>query len=96
MPTGADAEGVGSRIDVRAACTRAPDGVRISFRDSGVGISKDALPRVFDPFYSTKQEGLGLGLSISQEIVQQHGGRIQAESGLGRGATFTVWLPVSV
>jgi PAS domain S-box-containing protein len=85
----------GGRIDVCAVDTRDPDGVRISFQDNGVGISPDALPHVFVPFYSTKQEGLGLGLSISQEIVQQHGGRIEVESTLGHGATFTVWLPVS-
>jgi signal transduction histidine kinase len=83
----------GGRIDVGAARTAEPPGVSISFQDSGVGISSDALLRVFDPFYSTKPEGLGLGLSISQEVVQQHGGRIEAESELGQGATFTVWLP---
>jgi PAS domain S-box-containing protein len=83
----------GGRIDAHAARTVGPPGVSISFQDSGVGISSDALPRVFEPFYSTKPEGLGLGLSISQEIVQQHGGRLEATSELGHGATFTVWLP---
>jgi signal transduction histidine kinase len=91
MPAG-DSEG-NKRIDVRAARTHAPDGVQISFQDSGVGISHEALSHVFDPFYSTKPEGLGLGLSISQEIVEQHGGRIEAKSRAGHGATFTVWLP---
>ena len=69
--------------------------MRVQFHDNGVGITKDALPDVFDPFYSTKPEGLGLGLSISQEIVEQHGGQITAGSDLGDGATFTVWLPVT-
>jgi two-component system NtrC family sensor kinase len=89
-----DAMPGGGRIDVRATRTREPPGVSTSFQDSGVGISTDALLHVFDPFYSTKSEGLGLGLSISQEIVRQHGGRIEVESELGHGATFTVWLPV--
>ena len=83
----------GGRIAVCTARTHDPDGVRISFQDSGVGISSSALLNIFDPFYSTKPEGLGLGLSISQEIVQQHGGRIEAKSQLGRGAAFTVWFP---
>jgi PAS domain S-box-containing protein len=88
-----DAMPGGGRIDVRATRTREPAGVSTSFQDSGVGISTDALLHVFDPFYSTKSEGLGLGLSISQEIVQQHGGRIEVESELGQGARFAVWLP---
>jgi len=88
--------GAGGQIDVRAARTREPSGVSISFQDRGVGISSGALPRVFDPFYSTKPEGLGLGLSISREIVEQHGGRIEATSEWGHGATFTVWLPADL
>jgi signal transduction histidine kinase len=69
--------------------------VSVTFCDSGVGISPEALGHVFDPFYSTKADGLGLGLSISQEIARQHGGRIEASSQPGCGATFAVWLPVS-
>jgi two-component system NtrC family sensor kinase len=81
------------RIEVRATRTGEPSGVSISFQDSGVGISSESLPHIFDPFYSTKPEGLGLGLSISQEIVRHHGGRIEASGELGIGATFTIWLP---
>jgi signal transduction histidine kinase len=83
----------GGQIDVWAARTGEPPGVSISFQDRGVGISRNALPHVFDPFYSTKPEGLGLGLSISQEIVEQHEGWIEVTSEWGHGATFTVWLP---
>jgi len=69
--------------------------VEIVFADRGPGISVDALPRVFDPFFTTKPpgQGTGLGLAIAQGIVADHGGRIEAESRVGRGATFRVILP---
>jgi signal transduction histidine kinase len=61
--------------------------------DSGVGIPEPALPRIFDPFFTTREDGLGLGLFVCQNIVAEHGGRIQVESQVGQGTTFTVWLP---
>jgi PAS domain S-box-containing protein len=88
-----DAMPDGGRLQVSTSRTDQPDGVRISFTDSGVGIAPDVLPRIFDVFYSTKRDGLGLGLSISRDIVEGHGGRIEADSFLGEGTTFTVWLP---
>ena len=51
------------------------------------------MPRLFGSFVTTKPEGLGLGLYISRNIVEQHGGRIEVETQLGSGATFAVWLP---
>jgi signal transduction histidine kinase len=77
-----------------AASEAAPAGVRISFADSGSGIAPDVLPHVFDPFYSTKPQGLGLGLYITQKIVEAHDGRIDVSSRPGEGTTFAVWLPV--
>lgn len=68
--------------------------VEIRVSDSGVGIPKEELPRIFEPFYSTKPEGTGLGLSISQSIVKQHYGEIQVESEMGEGTSFIVRLPV--
>jgi len=70
-----------------------PSGVSISFTDTGPGIAPEALPHIFDPFYTTKPEGLGLGLYITRSIVEEHGGRIEVESLFREGATFTVWLP---
>jgi signal transduction histidine kinase len=64
--------------------------------DSGVGISEEDLSRIFAPFYSTKQvgEGTGLGLSIAHGIIREHGGWIAVESEVGKGSTFTVYLPL--
>jgi len=67
--------------------------VCITFADSGSGIAADHLPHLFEPFYSTKPQGLGLGLYITHEIVKAHGGRIDVSSRLGEGTTFSVWLP---
>jgi len=71
-------------------------GVAVEVADSGKGIAPEVLPKIFDPFFSTKEigKGTGLGLSISYKIVQQHGGRIDVKSQVGVGTTFTVWLPL--
>jgi PAS domain S-box-containing protein len=90
-----DAMPGGGRLHIYTAGTERPLGVRISFTDSGTGIAADVLPHVFDPFYSTKPSGLGLGLFISKDIVEQHGGRIEVEAGGGEGTTFAVWLPAA-
>ena len=72
------------------------DIIRVSFADDGPGIEKKKLGHLFDPFFTTKEigKGTGLGLSISYGIVAAHGGKIYAESELGKGATFVVELPI--
>ena len=76
---------------------RAGDIIRASFADDGPGIAKENLGHLLDPFFTTKGvgKGTGLGLSISYGIITEHGGRIYAESELGKGATFIVELPIS-
>ena len=69
------------------------DGVWLSVSDTGGGIAQEHLNRIFEPFYTTKKKGTGLGLMIVQRIIRDHGGRIGLESHLGRGTTFRVWLP---
>ena len=66
--------------------------VGIVISDSGLGIKPEILPRIFEPFITTKESGLGLGLSICYGIIQKHGGQIIAESQPGQGTSFTIWL----
>jgi PAS domain S-box-containing protein len=89
----ADAMPEGGQLWLSTEYTESPDGVRVVVTDSGIGIPADVLPHIFEAFYSTKDEGMGVGLFLSQGIVQQHGGRIEVESQPGAGTTFTVWLP---
>jgi len=70
------------------------DGVWVSIADTGGGIPQEQLNRIFEPFYTTKKKGSGLGLMIVQRIVRAHGGRIELESQVGRGTTFRIWLPL--
>jgi len=68
--------------------------IHLSIQDSGVGIPGEDMNKLFDPFFSTKEGGIGLGLSIAHRIIDQHHGKIEVESTPGEGTLFTVWLPV--
>jgi PAS domain S-box-containing protein len=68
--------------------------VWVSISDTGGGIPHEQLNRIFEPFYTTKKKGSGLGLMIVQRIVRAHGGRIELDSRVGQGTTFKVWLPM--
>lgn len=84
-----------TRGGVLTLCTEArDDGVCMVVADTGGGIPQDMLNRIFEPFYTTKKKGSGLGLMIVQRIVRDHGGRIQLESNVGKGTTFRIWLPL--
>ncbi len=65
----------------------------LTFRDQGNGISPEDLDKIFQPYFTTKDVGIGLGLSITERIVKEHGGEIEVESSYGEGTTFTVRLP---
>jgi two-component system, LuxR family, sensor kinase FixL len=85
-----------SRRKVLIATQSNGDGtVRTSVRDYGVGISQEMRDRLFDPFFSTKTEGLGMGLAIVRSIIESHGGTIAAENADCGGAQFEFVLPVN-
>jgi two-component system, LuxR family, sensor kinase FixL len=85
----------GSRRKVKLqAESDGTDFITVAVSDSGVGLSSDKLDKIFQPFYTTKREGLGMGLSISRSIVQAHGGYLWAKNNADRGATFYFTLPM--
>jgi len=73
---------------------QAAEGIVITVSDTGGGIPREQIKRIFEPFYTTKKKGTGLGLMIVQRIVREHGGRIELESRVGQGSTFRIWLPL--
>jgi PAS domain S-box-containing protein len=90
-----DATPGGGQLRLSTALAQEPGGIQIAVADNGSGIPPEVLPHIFDAFYSTKPTGSGLGLAISSNIVAKHDGHIKVESQVGRGSTFTVWLPLS-
>lgn len=79
---------------VRVGLREEPGFVVILVADTGRGIPPEALARIFKPFFTTRTEGTGLGLSLANSIVQSHGGRVEVSSTQGKGTQFRVWLPV--
>jgi len=86
-------EGGELRLSTSARDHRAEE-VVVSIRDTGCGIPPENLPKLFDPYFTTKANGFGLGLSTVERIIQEHDGRIEVKSELGKGATFTLFFPV--
>jgi signal transduction histidine kinase len=95
MNSGESMKGEG-RLLVNTALTREEGTVRLSFEDNGPGIPANYLSRLFDPFFTSKEvgQGVGLGLSISYGIIQKHLGRIYVERTGPTGTTFVIELPV--
>jgi len=69
--------------------------VEVSISDTGIGISEESLGKIFEPYFSTKQAGFGLGLAVTKKIVEEHQGRIEVKSRLNQGTTFTLTLPAA-
>ncbi|MFA6029686.1 MAG: ATP-binding protein [Elusimicrobiota bacterium] len=98
MPTGGSIRIDLARVGAAGAEAAVPsvgDFIRLRMTDSGTGIAKDNLPRVFDPYFSTKGKSHGLGLAMCHSIVIKHGGSISVESRAGEGCVFTVRLPAA-
>jgi signal transduction histidine kinase len=88
-------ESPASHRNVRLQAERqGTDLIRVAVSDCGPGLSMDKLDKIFQPFFTTKGEGLGMGLSISRSIIDAHGGRLWAENNPDRGATFYFTVPV--
>ncbi len=79
---------------LRLATELAGDEVRLSVTDSGTGIAEDKLGKIFEPYFTTKENGTGLGLTLAYKIVKEHGGDITVRSKPGQGSVFTITLPV--
>jgi signal transduction histidine kinase len=86
-------------IMTHAVSSASPSGnggwVEIAISDTGVGIPKESKKRIFDPFFTTKKagEGTGLGLAICEKIIKEHSGRLNVESEVGKGSTFSIQVP---
>jgi two-component system NtrC family sensor kinase len=90
-----EATDAGGTISISTAYIPQQKSVEIAVSDTGEGINENDLVRIFDPFYTTKDTGNGLGLAITHGIIEQHNGTIRVESKLGRGTTFTIKLPMT-
>jgi signal transduction histidine kinase len=88
-------DGDGPREVVLAAAQPDATHVLMSVTDSGPGIAPEVMPKIFDAFFTTRRQGMGMGLVIAKSIVQNHGGEIRARPNLGRGATLEFTLPVA-
>jgi C4-dicarboxylate-specific signal transduction histidine kinase len=81
------------KLTVRSRCD-SDRGVHVLVEDSGIGVDSEMLPRIFEPFYTTRAQGIGMGLAISHSIVEAHGGRLWAASVVNHGSIFQFVLPV--
>jgi signal transduction histidine kinase len=88
--------GAGTAITValRSVANGQPPAVEVVIADTGVGIPAEQLPRVFEPYFTTKKHGTGLGLALVRQTIHDHGGSVTVASEPGRGTAFTVKLPL--
>ncbi len=95
MPSGGDVILKGRNRELEAGLLAAGKYVEITVTDNGLGISKNDLPKIFDPYFTTKDTGSGLGLATAFSILDRHKGRLSVDSTLGRGAAFKLLVPSS-
>jgi signal transduction histidine kinase len=84
----------GGQLGLRGQVSEDDQWIQLFIQDSGIGIPTEDINKLFDPFFSTKEGGIGLGLSIAHRIIDQHHGKIEVESVPGKGTLFTFWLPI--
>ena len=82
--------------DIFVETYKVDDGIEIRLRDTGVGMSEEVLENMFNPFYTNRQGGTGLGMAVTQKIIQEHDGRIDVASEEGKGTVFRIYLPLKI
>jgi hypothetical protein len=92
----AQAMSEGGTITLGASYDREAEMFRLTFTDQGEGIAAEDIPKIFQPYFTTKEAGIGLGLAITERIIREHGGEILVDSCLGKGTVFTVILPTKI
>lgn len=95
LRNGVEATPSGGKMCVEAKEKEKQGEIHLTIKDSGSGISKENLPRIFQPYFSTKKKGAGLGLAIAYRIVSDHKGKIEVQSQEGKGTTFIIRLPLN-
>lgn len=90
-----DSMSVGSILSIEAAnCERIPPYIKVMISDTGSGIKQEIRDKIFDPFVTTKEDGVGLGLAISKRIIEAQGGEIEVQSNAGKGTIFSLYFPI--
>jgi signal transduction histidine kinase len=93
VSNGIEAMPAGGTLDIRAVASETANSVTVSVRDSGSGITPDQLEKLFQPLYTTKARGIGLGLVVVKNLTQANGGTVEVQSEPGKGSTFSITLP---
>jgi signal transduction histidine kinase len=93
MPNGGELKIKADLFETASLVNPRKDYVRISISDTGRGIPARDVNKIFDPFFTTRPKGIGLGLSITYQIIKKHGGSIRVESKVDKGTTFILTLP---
>ena len=83
----------GGKLTISASAKK--DLAAIAVKDTGTGISPENMKKLFEPLFTTKVKGIGLGLAVSRKLAEANGGRIEAQSERGKGSTFTIFLPAT-
>jgi signal transduction histidine kinase len=93
--TGVSTSSTTALVETKLTISAALDGdtMKIVVQDTGVGITPENIKKLFEPLFTTKAKGIGLGLAVSKKLTEANGGRIEVESEAGKGSTFTLWLP---
>jgi signal transduction histidine kinase len=94
LRNGVEATPSGGRMRIEAKDEKGENEISVKIRDTGPGIPKENISRIFQPYFTTKKKGAGLGLAIAYRIVSDHRGKIEVETQEGKGTTFVIKLPV--